>query len=168
MIENGGVPLWEKGIALLLLLLLSPLLLVLLTWVKVVSPGPALFFSKRIGKGGEIFRLFKLRTMVPDAPQVVSIDLRTVVPKNDGRLIGSLDPAERVRELFQLVICTGRCGSSVPAGFGVDEWYLSRSFPLSVPRHHRLGADPRSRNFSTREGYHWTCGVATEHSGWIY
>lgn len=51
----------------LTLFTLSPLLLVIALAVKLESPGPVLFISKRIGKKGLVFRCIKFRTMVRDA-----------------------------------------------------------------------------------------------------
>jgi len=50
------------------LLLLSPLLLVIALWVKLDSPGPALFRQQRIGRHGKPFAIHKFRTMRVDAP----------------------------------------------------------------------------------------------------
>jgi lipopolysaccharide/colanic/teichoic acid biosynthesis glycosyltransferase len=45
----------------------APLLLVAAVAIKLDSPGPVLFRQDRIGRGGQHFRLIKLRTMVRDA-----------------------------------------------------------------------------------------------------
>lgn len=50
------------------LLLLAPLLLAIALWVRLDSPGPALFRQERIGRAGRPFRICKFRTMVADAP----------------------------------------------------------------------------------------------------
>ena len=50
-----------------LLLPAAPLLLVLAVLVRVSSPGPAFFGHQRLGRGGQPFRCWKLRTMVTDA-----------------------------------------------------------------------------------------------------
>lgn len=50
-------------------LLISPLLLTLYVLVRLDSPGPALFVQKRPGKNGEIFTVFKFRTMHTDAEE---------------------------------------------------------------------------------------------------
>ncbi|MDR3727383.1 MAG: sugar transferase [Terracidiphilus sp.] len=50
-----------------LLIVFLPLLLVIAIAVKLDSPGPALYWSERIGKKGRVFRCVKFRTMVEDA-----------------------------------------------------------------------------------------------------
>ncbi|MBT9501924.1 MAG: sugar transferase [Burkholderiaceae bacterium] len=50
------------------LLLLSPVLLAMAVWVKLDSPGPALFKQQRIGRHGRPFAIHKFRTMRVDAP----------------------------------------------------------------------------------------------------
>lgn len=51
-----------------LLLLSLPLLLLLVWRIRRESPGPGLFVQMRVGEGGRPFRMWKLRTMVADAP----------------------------------------------------------------------------------------------------
>lgn len=173
MNKNGSVPIWERGFSLLLLLLLSPLLLVLLIWVKVVSPGPALFLSDRIGKNGEVFRLFKLRTMVPDAPSIVSIDLRTVVPQDDSRLIpGASILRKGFDELFQLVnIARGEMRFIGPRP---DLAWMKRNYlPAVLPR---ISIPPGitgwaqilgSRHITTREGYQLDLWYVSHQTPWL-
>ena len=52
----------------LALLLLAPLLVALGLWVRLASPGPALFRQERVGRFGRTFRIHKFRTMVDGAP----------------------------------------------------------------------------------------------------
>ena len=54
------------------LILLSPLLLGLAIAVRLESPGPALHWSKRVGRRNRIFPMPKLRTMRPGAPDVAT------------------------------------------------------------------------------------------------
>jgi Undecaprenyl-phosphate glucose phosphotransferase len=51
------------------LVLLSPLLLAIALWVKLDSPGPALYGQERVGMNGRRFRMLKFRTMRIDAEE---------------------------------------------------------------------------------------------------
>ena len=53
--------------ALVLLLVLSPLLLVLALLIKLTSKGPVFYRQARCGLGGRKFTLYKFRSMQPDA-----------------------------------------------------------------------------------------------------
>ena len=55
--------------ALAALLVLSPVLLVLAVTVRLDSPGPVFFRQDRIGKDGQVFGMFKFRSMVVDAEE---------------------------------------------------------------------------------------------------
>lgn len=50
------------------LFVLSPVFLLCAILAKVQSPGTALFWSPRVGRGGRRFLMAKFRTMVADAP----------------------------------------------------------------------------------------------------
>jgi len=49
------------------LLLVSPLLLAVALAIKIDSRGPVFFRQERVGSRGTVFRIWKFRTMVPDA-----------------------------------------------------------------------------------------------------
>ena len=53
----------DRAVAGLLVLLLSPLLLLIAIAVKLSSPGPVLFRQFRAGRDGQLFNLYKFRTM---------------------------------------------------------------------------------------------------------
>ncbi|AFZ34369.1 Undecaprenyl-phosphate galactose phosphotransferase [Stanieria cyanosphaera PCC 7437] len=55
--------------AAILLLLLSPLMLAIAFLVKLSSPGKILFRQWRVGKRGQLFQIYKFRTMKVDAEQ---------------------------------------------------------------------------------------------------
>jgi lipopolysaccharide/colanic/teichoic acid biosynthesis glycosyltransferase len=57
-------------IALFGLVLLSPLLVAIATWVKFSSPGPVLYAGARVGRDGVPFRMLKFRTMVVNADRI--------------------------------------------------------------------------------------------------
>jgi len=53
-------------VALLLLVLLSPLLVLVAVLVRATSEGPAIFRQRRMGEGAQEFTLYKFRTMRQD------------------------------------------------------------------------------------------------------
>lgn len=75
MLKRG----FDVAVAGAALLLLSPLLLALALWVKLDSPGPALYRQVRLGRLGAPFRIRKFRTMFEGAggpPLTVGDDAR--------------------------------------------------------------------------------------------
>lgn len=52
-----------------LLVAAAPLSLLLIAWIKLTDGGPAFFSQIRVGRDGQLFRCWKLRSMVVDAEQ---------------------------------------------------------------------------------------------------
>lgn len=97
---------WKRLLDIALALLLSlpaiPLLLLAALAIKLESPqGPVFYVQDRVGQGGRIFRLVKLRTMVPDAEKNTGPVLASA---DDPRLtrVGRFLRATRIDELPQL------------------------------------------------------------------
>jgi lipopolysaccharide/colanic/teichoic acid biosynthesis glycosyltransferase len=59
---------FDLAVATLALAVLWPLMLAIAAWVRLDSPGPALFRQQRVGRHGVPFEIHKFRTMVADAP----------------------------------------------------------------------------------------------------
>ena len=57
----------DRTLAALLILGLAPLFLVIAGAIKATDRGPVFFRQRRVGVGGEIFQIYKFRTMVLDA-----------------------------------------------------------------------------------------------------
>jgi undecaprenyl phosphate N,N'-diacetylbacillosamine 1-phosphate transferase len=76
----------ERIIAVIALVVFSPLFLILVALIKLTSTGPALFLSERLGKYGQVFHMKKFRSMVDGASTIVSDDAKTVVAQDDPRL----------------------------------------------------------------------------------
>jgi exopolysaccharide biosynthesis polyprenyl glycosylphosphotransferase len=57
----------DFSLSLVLLLSLSPLFLVTSLLIKLTSQGPVFFIQERVGLNKRRFRLYKFRTMIPDA-----------------------------------------------------------------------------------------------------
>jgi lipopolysaccharide/colanic/teichoic acid biosynthesis glycosyltransferase len=50
-------------------LVMAPFLLVIAAAITLESPGPVFYRGQRAGLGGQVFRIIKFRSMVPDAEQ---------------------------------------------------------------------------------------------------
>lgn len=59
-------------LSLLLIVIFSPLAILLWLAVRMTSPGPAVYWSNRVGKHNHIFRMPKLRSMRIDTPAVAT------------------------------------------------------------------------------------------------
>ena len=62
--------LFDFSLALVSLVVLSPVLLIVGLLIKLDSPGPILYKGDRIGQGGTPFKIYKFRTMFVNAEQV--------------------------------------------------------------------------------------------------
>ena len=87
--------------ACLLLVLLAPLFLLLAILIRLDSPGPALFVQKRVGRNGELFNIYKFRSMHTGASRY---DLSPIA-SSDPRItrLGRLLRKISLDELPQLV-----------------------------------------------------------------
>jgi O-antigen biosynthesis protein WbqP len=59
-------------LAIALSLALSPLLLMVACLIRLTSKGPAVYWSNRVGRDNQIFRMPKFRTMRTDTPQIAT------------------------------------------------------------------------------------------------
>ena len=57
----------DRLVAALLLVIALPIMLVLVVLVRLTSKGPAIYRQVRVGKDGEVFTMFKIRSMRIDA-----------------------------------------------------------------------------------------------------
>ncbi|WP_027718329.1 exopolysaccharide biosynthesis polyprenyl glycosylphosphotransferase [Desulfovirgula thermocuniculi] len=99
---GGWKRLLDIALALLLLVPALPVLLLAALAIKLESPrDPVFYLQERVGQGGKIFRLVKLRTMVPDAEKDTGPVLAST---DDPRLtrVGRILRATRLDELPQL------------------------------------------------------------------
>lgn len=95
----------------LALIILIPLFLVVAILIKVESTGKVIFFQDRVGKDGEIFRMYKFRSMVANAEELkrkLILENEATGPmfkiKNDPRIttIGRFLRRTSIDELPQL------------------------------------------------------------------
>ena len=62
---------WERGFALVTLLVLAPVLALVMLAIRLDTPGPAVFRQTRLGRHGRGFTMLKLRTMRVDAEHLL-------------------------------------------------------------------------------------------------
>jgi O-antigen biosynthesis protein WbqP len=92
--------LFDFILALLIVVLLSPLFLIVAVAVRLTSYGPIFYWSNRVGSRNTIFRMPKFRTMQIDAPVVATHLLSD--PKQYLTPIGSFLRKSSLDELPQL------------------------------------------------------------------
>lgn len=92
---------FDKVLALLLLIPLSPIILGIAIWIKLDSEGPVFYRQERITTYGRTFRIYKFRTMVKDADKMGA----AVTQQNDPRIskVGHKLRKVRLDELPQLI-----------------------------------------------------------------
>ena len=117
----------------LLLLCLLPVFLIVYLWIKLESPGPAFYYSPRVGTGYRIFKFYKFRSMYTDADK----RLKELQHLNQYAA-GSSSPCAAGPE-------DNRCISCVDSGFSCQypmyadkEQWCERAFLGS--RNHRAGS----------------------------
>ncbi|AWW73140.1 lipid carrier--UDP-N-acetylgalactosaminyltransferase [Erythrobacter sp. KY5] len=79
------------------LILLAPLMGLIAIAIRIDSPGPALFWSQRFGRGAQLFAMPKFRTMRTDAPQ-----LPTHLVKDSASLLTGIGGFLRTTSLDEL------------------------------------------------------------------
>ena len=78
----------DVGLAVLALLILSPVVLLIALGIKLTSKGPILYTQPRAGQGFKIFNFYKFRTMEVDADKKIEAlaHLNQYIPSEAGSL----------------------------------------------------------------------------------
>jgi len=77
---------FEWILALVAIILLSPLLILIALLEKLQDGGDIFYITTRIGKSGRKFTIYKFRGMVKDAKPIITNDLKFITLKNDPRV----------------------------------------------------------------------------------
>lgn len=64
---------FDVGFSLTILVLFSPVFLLIALFVRITSPGPVLYKSVRLGRGGKVIYCWKFRSMYQDADERLRI-----------------------------------------------------------------------------------------------
>ena len=93
---------FDFTLALMALIVLSPVMFVVAIIIKITSPGPVIFKQKRIGLDGKVFEIYKFRSMVVGAESQGS---GVYSGKGDARVtpIGKIIRATSIDELPQFI-----------------------------------------------------------------
>jgi exopolysaccharide biosynthesis polyprenyl glycosylphosphotransferase len=139
----------DLTISFLLIILLVPVFIAAAIAIKLTSAGPVFFLQERIGRNKRRFKIIKLRTMVPNAEQLMpSLESRNEVSgpvfkmKDDPRVtpVGRLLRRNSIDELPQLF--------NVLKG----DMSLVGPRPLPVRDYEGFNEDWQRRRFSVRPG----------------
>lgn len=86
--------------AVLFLIIFSPVYLLTYIIIKIVSPGPAIYKAKRVGKDGKLFDCYKFRSMRVDSGKV-----RLTTLENDDRIFpfGKFIRKAKIDEMPQII-----------------------------------------------------------------
>jgi exopolysaccharide biosynthesis polyprenyl glycosylphosphotransferase len=139
----------DVSVSAALLIPLSPVLFAAAVAIKLTSPGPVFFLQERIGINKRRFKIYKFRTMIPNAEKLMaSLESRNEVSgpvfkiKNDPRItpIGKLLRHSSIDELPQLI--------NVLRG----DMSLVGPRPLPVRDYEGFNEDWQRRRFSVKPG----------------
>lgn len=127
----------DRVLALIGLVILSPILLIVGIAVRFTSAGPALFAQTRVGYRGKLIRIYKFRTMLA-ASDTGSRDAAITLP-NDKRItrIGRFLRMSRLDELPQLYNVLRGDMSLIgprPEALVLSQWY-EKEIPFYRYRH---------------------------------
>jgi lipopolysaccharide/colanic/teichoic acid biosynthesis glycosyltransferase len=109
-------PVLDYFVAIILLILASPMFLIFAIGIKLYSPGPVFYYQKRIGKDGKPFRMIKFRSMRVDADTtphkeyVQSLIRQNTRPRDIGKDTLKLEADPRITGLGKIL-----------RSFGLDE-----------------------------------------------
>ena len=83
------------------IVVLSPIFLILIVLVKLDSKGPAFFAHNRLGKNGDIIKIYKFRTMVTNSKEV--FDNFTAEQKEEFRINFKLEDDPRITRIGRIL-----------------------------------------------------------------
>ncbi len=96
---------FDFTVALIGLIVISPVLVIVAVLVKLTSRGPVFYRDDRFGLGGTTHKMLKFRSMKVGAPPAITSDGKLIVTKRDPRLtpVGRYLRALHLDEIPQLI-----------------------------------------------------------------
>ena len=89
-----GKRILDLVLAIVLAIVFSPAFLLAPIIIKLTSPGPVVYGQKRVGKGGKKFTIYKFRSMVTNADEIIANDKKLLkkFKESDWKLDMKDDP----------------------------------------------------------------------------
>ena len=141
-------------IALLILLVASPIMIFLMFLISILSPGPAIFSQERLGEKGLPFKVMKFRSMINNAEQTTGPVLAV---EKDPRItrFGAFLRATRLDELPQLINVIK--GEMSIVGPRPERKFFVDQFRESIPYYsHRMAVKPGITGLAQVKGKYTT------------
>ncbi len=88
----------DIGVVIVITPFLAPLLAIVAIYIKLVSPGPALFLQSRVGHGGDEFLIYKFRTM--QVPRVSRDEVHRDYIASHARIDGPIKKPDHCKEFI--------------------------------------------------------------------
>lgn len=102
MYERTGKRLFDIGLSLVALILLSPLLALAGAAILLIDGRPAVFSQRRVGRHGDLFTIYKFRTYPVGTPELPSAEAKALVPTPLGRLLRRTN-IDELPQLFNIL-----------------------------------------------------------------
>lgn len=153
---SSGAGSWKRGFDLcaasILIVFLSPTLLLVAGWIKLVSKGPVLFRQERVGLHGKHFTMFKFRSMKPDA-ETRSHEEHVAQLMTSDRPMVKLDTLGDSRLIFGGKFLRAICLDELPQLFNVFRGEMSLVGPRPcTPKEFGLYSPSQKRRCEAKPG----------------
>ncbi|RDE06306.1 sugar transferase [Sphingomonas aracearum] len=114
----------DCSVVFVLLIVISPAMLIVAALVALSGPGPILFRQNRTGRGGQVFQIFKFRTMYvcEDGPVVEQARERDARVTPIGRILRATS-LDELPQLFNVLIGDMSLVGPRPHAIAHDEHY---------------------------------------------
>jgi len=132
-------PALEFTLALILLVLAAPVMAVLALVVKLTSRGPAFYAQTRVGRGGRLFTLYKLRSMANDCENVATLCRKRILAMAmllmDTPASSSVndDSLRRSKEIPSTTINVAAAPTNAASQTDVQPRQIARTAPSAEP-----------------------------------
>jgi lipopolysaccharide/colanic/teichoic acid biosynthesis glycosyltransferase len=149
-------PRWKRALDLLLISvsfpLFLPLMLLVSTWIKLVSCGPVFYRQQRVGRHGKLFHIFKFRSMKLNVETRIHDEHLTDLIASDAPMT-KLDKAGDDRLIFLGRLIRAVALDELPQIFNVIRGEMSLVGPRPcTPHEYQYYRNPQRKRFEIAPG----------------